>query len=167
MTTSPIQPENTKVTTSHKITYKGHLITVKGYHEQKFNRLSKMAFSFNWGQGGLTFGNGSFKNLRDKLDQCVATIEKNETYASKSAAFKALHSSLTTAEKIGNPNFAYLRFQSSIYGNFYNIYWRSKLSPTGVELVGGCSESEWESISKETGNSHNYYSPTENRMSAR
>jgi len=163
----PIQPENTKVTTTHKITYKGHLIIIKGYHEQKFNRFSKMAFSFNWGQGGLTFGNGSFKNLSDKLDQCVATIEKNEAYALKSDAFKALHSSLTTAEKIGHLNFAYSRFQSSSYGNFYNIYWRSELSPTGVELVGGCSETEWEVISKETGNSHNYYSPTENKMSAR
>jgi len=68
---------------------------------------------------------------------------------------------------INSPNFAYARFTPCGLGNYYKIYHRDNTSPTGVILAGGCSEKIWEQISKKTGNSHNYYSPSENKMSAR
>jgi len=70
-------------------------------------------------------------------------------------------------DAISSPNFKYARFIESGLGNYYNLYHKDDTSPTGVSLVGGCSEKIWEQVSKETGNSHNYYSPTENKMTAR
>ena len=68
---------------------------------------------------------------------------------------------------VNNPKFKYARFQLSGLGNYYNLYHKDDSSPTGVSLVGSCSEKIWEKVSRETGNSHNYLSPTENKMTTR
>ena len=161
------QSEITKVTTQHTINYKGNVIVIKGKHESKFATKSKMDFSIHCENQGVSFGTKSTKTFRERLDYLLNSVSEAKAYKVKSDAFKTLHQSLSTAEKIAHSNFAYARFQKNSGGNYYNIYWRSQLSPTGVELIGGCTESEWETISKATSNSHNYYSPTENRMSAR
>lgn len=164
-----IQPEVTKVTAKHTINYRGLIVTINGKHEYKFSPASKMDFSF-WveaEQRGISFGTKSKLTLREKLDSLVKSISDAKAYKQKSDAFRTLHNSLTVAEKIAHSNFAYARFQPGTLGNYYNLYWKSQLSPTGVELIGGCTETEWETISNATGNSHNYYSPTENKMTAR
>lgn len=169
MTQQPIQPEVTKVTAKHTINYSGLVVTIKGKHECKFATKSKMDFSF-WvdaEQRGASFGTKSTLSFKGKLDFLVKSINDAKAYRAKSDAFRNMYESLSTAEKISHSNFAYARFQNSTLGNYYTIYWKSQLSPSGVESVGGCSETEWEIISKATGNSHNYYSPTENKMTAR
>lgn len=168
MKTLPQQPEETKVTTKHLVIYKGFNVTINGKHELKFAKKSKMDFGF-WVESemrGVNFGSASTKSLREKLDCLVKTITEAKEYKEKSDSFRGQHENLSVYEKITHKNFAYARFQNSSYGNYYNIYWKSQPSPTGVELVGGCTESEWETISKQTGNTHNYYSPTENKMTA-
>jgi len=169
MTTQPIQPEVTKVTAKHTINYGGLVITINGKHESKYATQSKMDFDF-WVESekrGASFGRKSTLSFREKLDFLVESVREAKAYKEKSDSFKALHQSLSLSEKMAHANFAYARFQPSTLGNYYNLYWKSQQSPTGVELIGGCSESDWEAIGKATGNSHNYYSPTENRMSAR
>lgn len=155
------------IKTAHSITYKGIVVRIEGKHEYRFDRNSRMRFTYYTNGMGRSYGSKNKYSLKQILDELIVDSKKEIVRKEKSDAFRALYQSLSTHEKIAHSNFAYARFQSSGLGNYYNIYWKSDLSPTGVELVGGCDEQEWESISKATGNSHNYYSPTENRMSAR
>jgi len=70
-------------------------------------------------------------------------------------------------DAIKSSDFAYARFKSSGLGNYYSIYHRNDDSPTGVKLASSCSEETWEKVSSETKNAHNYFSPTESKMTAR
>ena len=158
-----IQPEHTKVKTQHTITYKGRVVKIIGEHEYRYAPVSKMEFGLYHENMGLIHSPKSKLSLREKLDEFIVKLDKEKARLEKSKAFKDAHSNLTVAEKIAHANFAYSRFQKSEFGNYYNIYWKSELSPTGIELVGGCTEREWEDASKESGNSHNYLSPTEGR----
>ncbi len=172
-TQQPIQPEETKVKTSHSITYKGHNVSIVGEHEFRFARQSKMRFSVSMTMEGCysrhvtTIGTKSKTKLKNiiecLIDRC---IEDKRQYA-KRLSFKSLHTGLSTKELIAHENFAYARFRNSGLGDYYTIYWKSPVSPTGVESVGGCNVEEWEAISKQTGNSHNYLSPTEDLRSGK
>lgn len=156
-----------KVKTKHTINYKGHSIRIEGNHRYSYQLDSKMTFTL-WCkvtegvENGYGYGYDKTR-LRECLDALLKRVSESLERKKKTSAFRDLHASLSTEGKIAHPNFAYTRFQNSSLGNYYNIYWRSELSPTGVELVGGCNETEWEVISKETNNTNNYYSPTENR----
>ena len=157
-------------TTQHQITFKGQVITIKGKHEYKYLQNSKMSFEFSI--KGVksthirTIGTKSKTTFKQILDMLIDDVTKGNKYAEESDKFRDSYKNLSPAEKIAHPNFKYSRFQNSGLGNYYNIYWKNNQSPTGVELVGGCDEKEWETISKETGNQNNYLSPTENKMTA-
>jgi len=157
------QPQATKVTTQHTVIYQGYTITINGAHELKFSTASKMEFNFRCGKHGVTFSPKSTLKFKEKLEYLIGKVVEADEYAAAALAFKNLYCNLTKTEKITHPYFKYARFQTGYSGDYYNIYWRSSLSPTGVELVGGCTVEEWDSISKATGKINNYYSPTENR----
>jgi hypothetical protein len=160
-----MKPTRNTLTTTHNITYKGHKVVINGTPETNFGPM-KLVFSYHIGNRGISYGSKNKYKLSVKLDTLIENIEKDNAYQEKAAAFRALYNTLTPAGKIAHPNFAYARFNPSELGNYYNIYWRSEQSPTGVELVGGCSVPEWEEASKASGNSHNYLSPTEGKRTA-
>ncbi len=161
---------DTSVKTTHTVKYKGFVFTIKGFHQYKFATNSKLMFEFSLAgkcdRVIITIGTKSKTTFKQVFDILIASVIENDREFDKRTAFKDMHTGLSISEKIAHKNFAYARFQPSGLGNYYNIYWKSPVSPTGVESVGGCSEEEWETISKATGNSHNYYSPTECKMTA-
>lgn len=166
------QPEHTKITTSHTINYKGYKATIKGEHILLFAKNGSMQFTVIMKTEGCysnhTYTIGARNKPKTKLkyilDALIQDCEKDKRDYAERRAFEELKkSAVTVFDKISHTNFLYARLQNSAYGNYYNLYWKDDTSPTGVSLVGVCSEEEWELISKETNNSHNYLSQTEGR----
>lgn len=93
-------------------------------------------------------------NIRQALAHLIDKVNKYEDYLRMRE--------MSVRDKIASSSFGYARFTPSReYGNSYNIYWISADSPTGVELVGCCTELEWETLSKELNKSNQYLSPSE------
>jgi hypothetical protein len=144
-------------------------ITDKGLRSNKGSVISTMVIEFETG----------YRFEWDWAYEKDCTPERIAYHIENGAinAFQELHKNCSESpckacmqkvcNAINSTNFKYARFTPSELGNYYNIYHNDNTSPTGVSLVSGCSEKIWEQVSKETRNSHNYLSPTENKMSAR
>lgn len=144
------------LTTQHNVTINGHQFTIKGKHQYAYAQKSKMIFFLYLGTRGRSV---YFGQLREAAEHLIKETAAQKVRDERHEYIK----SMGTREKIAHKDFAYARFQFSSYGNYYNIYWRSSESPTGVEQVGGCDEKEWERLSTELGKSNQYLSPTEGR----
>lgn len=148
------------LTTQHAIRFSGLSFVIKGEHELRYRQNSKMMFFVYLGTRGRSV---RFGQLREAMEHLINETAKAEVRQKRHDFIR----SLSTLDIIKHPDFAYARFQPSGLGNYYNLYWRSSESPTGIELAGGCSEEEWERLSKLAGKQTQYLSPTENRCSAK
>lgn len=133
--------------TEHKLIYKGNIFVVRGIHH--LDSGYKMVFTCCLGDLARIYEGNHKSSLREILDDLISSVRYKADYAVKMAEFKVLYLSFSVVEKITNSNFFYAKFISPKFG--YELYWKKPESCGEEELVGGCSVSEWEKISKTTG----------------
>ena len=139
----------------HKLDYKGYRFHL--YWKSEGRQVAKALYLVDKNRTeGYLFRTGS---IRYRMEELVESAKDHKRRTERLEYVR----SLSASELIGHENFAYARFKPSGLGNYYQLYWRSPESPTGVESVGGVTEAEWEKISKALGKSHCYLSPTEGR----
>lgn len=156
-----------KVSTSHTLNIKGRVFELSGKHEFAFRVNSSMYFTLY-----LINGSGkSGKQLRggygkEKISAIIDQLLKEDAESQERKIYHLRFNNLSLTEIMNHEDFRYGRLVFSGLGNYYNIYFSDKYSPTGVSLIRGCTESEFEETAKNTGNSHNYLVGNEGRRVA-
>lgn len=155
--------ERNKVKTYHLLAINGYNFQVLGYHEYAFKNNSVMSFDlFLLRDNGNHSGRKYIKS--SDLRKIAAELVADDIESKKRAIYNKRFEGMSLLEVMAHVDFRYGRVNvSEALGNYVNIYCENKYSPTGVTLVMGCSEIEFDAAAKATNNSHNYLVGSEGR----
>lgn len=149
------------LTTSHKLVIEGCNFEIVGYHEFRYRANSKMSFDLHLLKEQGYIGR---KNIRTSdIRKIALELITNDAESKKRDIYYNRFKDMTLIEIMNHVDFRYGRIIVGGSGNYVNIYCSDIYSPTGVSLITGCSEVEFDIAAKETNNEHNYLVGSEGR----